>query len=226
MVSSGYNRAKKAVSKGYKKLRSGASNLYNKGKQLASKGYNKLKKGASNLYNKGKKLAAKGYNKLKKGAKNLYEKGKKVVKKVIDKGKELLNKKIQWKKTKTLANLNFKGDYKWQKTATAAKQIKGKKGLKISYKGSGQITLKYGYWFKFKMSVSFNFFWQIFKGNVHIEFRLKGGWDIGAYFNAKLKGQLTVNMKNILNYGKTFTFFIGMLYIYVYTKISLSDSSL
>ena len=193
-------------------MKKGASNLYNKGKKYATQKYNQIKKGATTLYNKGKKYVKQGVDKVKKGAKQIYDKGKKYVKKVIDKGKALLNKKIQWKKTKTLANLNFKGDYKWQKTATAAKQIKGKRGLKISYKGSGQITLKYGYWFKFKMSVSFNFYWQIFKGNVHIEFRLKGGWDIGAYFNAKLKGQLTVNMKNILNYGKTFTFFIGMNY--------------
>ena len=109
-----------------------------------------------------------------------------------------------------MANLNFKGDYKWQKKGNTAKQIEGNNGLKISYKGSGEITLKYGYWFKFKMKVKFNFYWRILKGDIHLEFKLYGNWDFGVYFNANLKGKLGVIMKNILNYGNTFNFFIGM----------------
>ena len=109
-----------------------------------------------------------------------------------------------------MANFNFKGDYQWQKTRTQAKQIKGNKGLEISYKGSGEITLKYGYWFKFQMKVQFNFAWEMLRGDIHLEYRLHGDWEIGVYFNAKLKGDLSVIMKNILNYGNTFTFFIGM----------------
>ena len=61
-------------------------------------------------------------------------------------------------------------------------------------------------------------------GAVRIEFVAHGEWDVGAYFNAKFEGQLKILFDNILNFGKTKTFFIGPLpvvirpYIRIYAE--------
>ena len=41
--------------------------------------------------------------------------------------------------------------------------------------GNGEITIKFGYWFKFNAKVSFNFHWRIFKGDIHLDFNLHAG---------------------------------------------------
>ena len=115
------------------------------------------------------------------------------------------------KGVRELDALGFKADYKWEKTRGKTKSIKGPDNLKVTFKGTGNLTLKYGYWFNFKMWTSFKFDWKILKKpmNMHIEFRLHGGWEIGTYVVAVVSGRLQATFEDVLNYGKTFTFFIG-----------------
>ena len=104
--------------------------------RIGEKGRKENKSRVEKSWKRNCRKAKKFGNKIKEKAKAIYHFGK-----------NILKGKLARKKTKTLVDLNIKGDSKWQNTKTTTSSIKGRKGMGISYKGNGEITVKFGYMF-------------------------------------------------------------------------------
>ena len=124
-----------------------------------------------------------------------------------------------------LMSLTWKNEYEWKKEGVATVNLGGgwfSGGPEITITGTGVITIKVGYGLSIDVYLYFKFDWQILAGNIFIDFKIHGHWEIAAWFNAKLTGTVEAAIKSLLKWGQTFTFAIGPVPVIIKPYIQLN----
>eukprot|EP01084_Bolivina_argentea_P318208 551807_1 len=123
------------------------------------------------------------------------------------------------KSSYNLLDLSFGENFEYTKTLTYSQGYNVKKGQTgrdssesgptVSVNGNGKITIKYGYGFETKITVSIDFYWGVFTSAIRVEVKLQGYYKFYAYFTASMESDLTVKINDLLDWGKERFFWLG-----------------
>eukprot|EP01083_Nonionella_stella_P082607 228024_1 len=108
---------------------------------------------------------------------------------------------------------------------TKSKSFEGKKDLWLDataeFSGEVEMTLDTGFSFDIDIDLDYTFSWSILSGNIHIDFAIIGSWEIAAWFNLGIKGNVEVELNNLLDYDYLFTFPVGIVPVLIKPFINI-----